>query len=49
MRITGQRTRSMFDRYSIVDQADVRRAIQQREAYARMQLADAPLDTSVVQ
>ena len=49
MRITGHRTRSMFDRYSIVDQADVRRATQQREAYTRAQIAEAPAVTTAVQ
>ena len=33
MRITGHRTRAMFDRYNIVDERDVRDAMQKTQAY----------------
>lgn len=42
MAITGHRTRSMFSRYNIVDLGDVRRAIEQREAYYENRLAEQP-------
>jgi len=35
MEITGHRTRSIFDRYNIIDEADIRGAGERLEEYAK--------------
>ena len=49
MVITGHRTRSMFSRYNIVDLGDVRRAIEQREAYYEDRLSESPAASNKIQ
>jgi hypothetical protein len=49
MKITGHSTCSMFDRYNIVRDDDVRRALEQREVYAQTQRAERPAATARVQ
>lgn len=49
MKITGHATRSMFARYNIVRDDDVRSALEQREAYTQRQLASQPGETTKIQ
>jgi integrase len=42
MRMSGHRTRAVFDRYNIVEDGDVRAAVQRIEAGATKDLSDAP-------
>jgi len=44
MRLTGHKTRDIFDRYDIVDEADLRDGVEKLVAYAETR----PLDRKVV-
>jgi len=49
MEIGGWKTRSVFDRYAIVSQSDMRAAIEKREVHAREELEKEIPATCTVQ